>query len=257
MNSKRNTNIRHCEEFRHSYQDDEAISYASKVASSLATIWSGLVPRNDVHFDIYFFVLFIVCSATGCDSKISERVYDQVVIEAPGPDMSKMMDPHAGLGLDIAPMGGKGQAFQHGLSWDVPDGWSEIPGSGMRVVTFKNAKDPGAIDVSIITLSGEAGGLEPNLIRWGSQIDIDLQGDQGRLQEFIQKAESLKTRDGSVAKLFDFSKLQSSSGSSKSTVAAMLNVGDATVFVKMTGTVKTVAENLEPFKSLTQSLREQ
>lgn len=233
-------------------------SYKSQleIASSLASIWSGLVSRNDFYFYKFFSVLVVLVYVAGCDSKISERIYEQVVIEAPQQNMS-MLDPHAGLGLDKAPINVQGQASEHGLSWDVPKGWNEIPGSGMRVVTFKNAQDPDAIDVSIITLSGEAGGLVSNLIRWANQIGVDLQEDQEKLNQFIQGAESVKTKAGATATLFDFSKIQDPSASSKSTVASMLSVGDSTIFVKMTGTVKSVAENLEPFKLLTRSLREQ
>jgi len=35
----------------------------------------------------------------------------------------------------------------------------------------------------------------------------------------------------------------------------MIQTNESTVFVKMTGTIKTVNENLESFKALTQSVR--
>lgn len=200
-------------------------------------------------------ILVIIASLSGCDAKIQERVYDQIVIEAPQQDMS-MMDPHAGLGLNID-MGSQEFPHQHGLKWDVPKEWGEFPASGMRVASFKNAQDPDAIDVSIVSLSGEAGGLEPNLIRWANQIGIDLQENPEKLQDFIQKARSIKTLDGSQAMIFDFSKLQDLSPASKSTVASTIRLGDATVFVKMTGTVKSIADNIASFESLTRSLREE
>lgn len=228
-------------------------SVLMRLSDCFGRLW---LSRNDGHFDRYFFVLFILFCAVGCESKVNERVYEQIVIEAPQQDKSMMADPHAGLGLDIPKSEGL-QNVQHGLQWDVPKGWSELPASGMRVATFKNAQDPDAVDVSIVSLYGEAGGLEPNLIRWANQIGIDLQESPDRLQDFIRNAGSLKTRDGSQAMVFDFSKLQDVSPSSKSTVASMVRVGNATVFVKMTGTVKSIADNLGSFESLTQSLREE
>lgn len=201
------------------------------------------------------YVLILLLILSGCDAQLHERVYEQVVIEAPQQDMSKM-DPHAGLGLDMG-VSDQEHTHHHGLQWDVPGTWREIPGTGMRVASFKNIQDPEAVDVSIVSLSGEAGGLEPNLIRWANQIGIDLQENPERLEDFIKNAGSLKTRDGSKAMVFDFSKLQDLPPSSKSTVASMVRVGGATVFVKMTGTVKSIADNLGSFESLTQSLRAQ
>ncbi len=270
MDNKMNSNIRHCEEracirlwqvTKQPYSDIRLLRRLAAPRSSFPESASrkagiDLLGRNDVYVGLSSLVLLILFCASGCDSKISERVYEQVMIEAPQQDMSMMADPHAGLGLNID-MGAQGQAHQHGLQWDVPKDWSELPASGMRVASFKNAQDPDAIDVSIVSLSGEAGGLEPNLIRWANQIGIDLQEKPDKLQDFIQKAGTLKTRDGSQAMVFDFSQLEDLPPSSKSTVASMLRVGDATVFVKMTGTVKSIAENLESFEFLTQSLREE
>ena len=41
----------------------------------------------------------------------------------------------------------------------------------------------------------------------------------------------------------------------RSTDAAMVEINGSTVFVKMTGTVKTVTDNLESFKTLSRSVR--
>lgn len=203
-----------------------------------------------------FFVFSICCLALiSCDQKPAERHYAEVVIEAPMPNPSAMMgDPHAGLGLDI-PMVNAATRVQSDLTWDVPSGWQEVAGSGMRVATFKRADNPDAIDVSIVTLSGPAGGLEANLTRWAGQISLDLTANDG-LSKLIDSAQVLKTQGGLELKIFDFTQLQKGlDPSEKSTVAAMLEINGSTVFVKMTGTVKTVTDNLESFKTLSQSVR--
>lgn len=203
------------------------------------------------------FLCMTVCLLllTGCDQKPRERHYREVVIEAPMPNPSAMMnDPHAGLGLNI-PMGRSSAGAESWLAWDVPTGWQEVAGSGMRVATFKRSDDPDAIDVSIVTLSGPAGGLEANLTRWAGQINLDLSQNNG-LSKLIDNAEVLKTQGGLELKIFDFTQLQKSQEpSDKSTVAAMVLINDSTVFVKMTGTVQTVTDNLEPFKALAGSVR--
>lgn len=201
------------------------------------------------------FVFLSLILLTGCDQKPRERQYAEVVIEAPMPNPSAMMgDPHAGLGLDI-PMVNATTRVQSDLTWDVPSGWQEVAGSGMRIATFKRADNPDAIDVSIVTLSGPAGGLEANLTRWAGQISLDLTANDG-LSKLIDSAQILKTQNGLELKIFDFTQLQKDLGpSDKSTVAAMVEINGSTVFVKMTGTVKTVTDNLESFKTLSRSVR--
>lgn len=200
-------------------------------------------------------IISLLLLLVGCDQKPAERHYAEVVIEAPMPNPSAMMgDPHAGLGLDI-PMVNATTRVQSDLTWDVPSGWQEVAGSGMRIATFKRADNPDAIDVSIVTLSGPAGGLEANLTRWAGQISLDLTANDG-LSKLIDSAQILKTQNGLELKIFDFTQLQKGlDQSEKSTVAAMVEINGSTVFVKMTGTVKTVTDNLESFKTLSRSVR--
>lgn len=203
-----------------------------------------------------FFILFLCVAFTGCDQKTQARHYEEVSIKSPVSSMPVMAnDPHAGLGFNIA-MGGSKETSNSGLAWTVPDGWQESPGGGMRVATFKRQDDPQAIDVSIVMLGGAAGGLQANLTRWAGQIGLNLTQDQQAVSQWIDNAPALPTHGGSQAKFFDYTKLQKSADpSSKSMVASMIETADAIVFVKMTGTVKTVNENLESFKALTQSVR--
>ena len=203
---------------------------------------------------LFIFLLFLMTA--GCEHKIQERHYREIVIEAPIQSSLVMVnDPHAGLGLDIPIIGQKAR-IESDLAWDVPSGWQEIVGEGMRVVSFKRSDDPESVDVSIVTLSGAADGLEANLTRWSSQIGLDLSQDGG-IALLIQDAMLLKTQDGLDLKLFDFSKLQKDQDrSTKSMIAAMAQINGSTVFVKMTGMIKAVNENLESFKTLARSVRQ-
>lgn len=191
----------------------------------------------------------------GCDQKPQERKYVEIVKETPMPNSSAMMgDPHAGLGLDI-PMANSSSGVSSDLAWDVPSGWQEVAGSGMRVASFKRSDDPEAIDVSVVSLSGPAGGLEANLTRWAGQIALDLSANDG-LSQLINRAEVLKTQDGRELKVFNFTQLQEGQDpSTKSTVAAMVEINGSTIFVKMTGAINEVTDNLETFKTLARSVR--
>ena len=171
-----------------------------------------------------FFIFLLFLMTAGCEHKTQERHYREIVIEAPIHSSLVMAnDPHAGLGLDIPIIGQKAR-IESDLAWDVPSVWQEIAGEGMRVVSFKRSDDPESVDVSIVTLSGAAGGLEANLTRWSSQIGLDLSQDGG-IAPFIQDAMLLKTQDGLDLKLFDFSKLQKDQDrSTKSMIAAMTQI---------------------------------
>ncbi len=225
----------------------------------------------------YLFAVIFLALIIGCEQKPQPRQYTEEKIEAPpapvppmaqdphaGLDMSAAMaqgdphagldmsgamgqeDPHAGLDMSAAPMMAAANAgSKNKLAWNVPQGWVEEAGKGMRVATFHTANDPQEIDVSIVSLGGMAGGLESNLKRWMAQINVQASDDQ--LQEFIRS-----TKDN----IFDFTKLQKGqTPAAKSMIAAILNLGDATVFVKMTGTIEAVTKHKSGLTALAGSVR--
>ncbi len=157
--------------------------------------------------------------------------------------MPEGVDPHAGLDMSNAPMMPTANDSLEGkLVWVLPKGWQQQPGQGMRLVSFHLINDPEAIDVSIISLGGMAGGLQANLKRWLGQINVDDEA----LTAFIK---------ASADNIFDFTQLQEGQEqSNKSMIAAMLMVEDATVFVKMTGSIKAVTQYKKDFLGLVKSV---
>src|SRR6185295_3802172 len=84
------------------------------------------------------------------------------------------------------------------IHWTVPAGWMERPGGSMRVGSFSISKDSRTADVSVIPLSGGAGGELENVNRWRDQVGlgpisqselasetktVDVSGAEGRLFE--------------------------------------------------------------------------
>lgn len=193
-------------------------------------------------------------SAPGCQKIEPERRYEQIMIEAPATAEHMISDPHASVDMNAARSVDM-ETPANDLKWVVPQGWREIPGGGMRVISFVREDDEKAVDVSIVSLSGAAGGLDANLIRWGNQIGIDLNQDPQQLMQFIKGAQIVKTVDGLESRIFDFSIIQQGADiSQKSMVASMVQINEMTVFVKMTGTIRSVKENLELFKILSRSV---
>ena len=183
-------------------------------------------------FVLLFFLSIFCYSWCGCAKKDQERQYDETVLETP-----------------------KSVASDNAFLWQVPTGWKEEPASGMRIATFRLAGNPDEIDVSIVSLGGMAGGLEANLARWATQLNIKLAADQD-LPKLISNAEIISLPNGSKAKIFDFTRLQGGQDlSTKSMIAAMINFDDTTVFVKMTGSIDAVKNHERSFQALLQSIQ--
>ncbi len=183
--------------------------------------------------------VFCVC-VWGCEQKPSVRHYTEVIISSSEKDtaMPAMTGPHAGLGLDLSATAGK-------IAWDVPAGWRSEPASAMRLATFRLADDPQAMDASIVSLPGGAGGLEANLKRWLGQINLQVSDQE--LAEFISSSKD---------QVFDFTRLQTkASGEAKSMLAALVELNEATVFVKLTGSKHVVQKNKNSFLGLVKSIR--
>lgn len=100
------------------------------------------------------------------------------------PKAAVSMSPHASMApAPAAPMGGGSDmgsaeglelpSQNHGLHWKAPASWVEEPASQMRVGSFKAKDAQGRVaDISVVPLSGVAGGLTANVNRWRGQIQL-------------------------------------------------------------------------------------
>lgn len=128
------------------------------------------------------------------------------------------------------------------LSWTLPTGWTVQPeGDPMRLTGFwapdpelaqKGETDPKPVDVSIVQLAGDAGGLEANVTRWLGQVSIPATF----AAQAIAEATPIRTATGQTGIVVDFTPyLSGDLTQSKSIVGAILHAGDNTVFVKAMG----------------------
>lgn len=116
------------------------------------------------------------------------------------------------------------------LRWKDPAGWTREAGSGMRVASYRL---PGGVEVTVISLSGTAGGDLANVNRWRGQMgQADIPSLQGA-------ATSHKTPLGSAV-VVDFEGAGPHAG--KRMVAAALMDGGTSWFFKMTGPVAAVGQ---------------
>lgn len=133
------------------------------------------------------------------------------------------------------------------VPWTVPDGWTEKPASpgGMRVASYGvTTPDGRAVDISVVALGGGAGATLANVNRWRDQIGLDPLSEA----ELPAQRQSVKI-GGIESDLFDMvgDKPVLDGKFKARTLAAIMLVGDTTVFFKATGEDALVAENKPKF----------
>jgi hypothetical protein len=134
------------------------------------------------------------------------------------------------------------------VSWVAPEGWSETPGSGMRLATLTA---PEAGDCSIISLAGEAGGVSANIKRWLGQIGVNMGEEE--LLAFLETQKVLDSQDGHPVMLIDMTSMVDGD-EAKAMLAGIARFGDETIFIKLTGTAGYLKGQLPSFQALCQSL---
>ena len=196
---------------------------------------------------ILLIVPFGFCS---CTKKEGKRKYTEIVIEPSAPfapfahgfkdgDMSAFKDMPSSA-PDIK------------LSWRLPVDWVEREKGGMRLAAFSSGSGEGAVECTIISLPGAAGGLESNVTRWIGQINLEIP-PQEKFAEFLNAQEKFSTGKGLAGTTVDLTQLTPDTNQ-RSMIAALVNAEEDTLFIKMTGTKASLEKNREKFKSLCRSL---
>jgi len=138
-----------------------------------------------------------------------------------------------------------------GLRWTAPAGWRERSPSLMRLASYRvpgPTNDPADdADAAIVVLGGDGGGLAANVNRWRNQIDLPPLAPGA----VLRTARTLRGAAGA----FRWFAIKNPELPGKAVWAAVLSTGRSTVFVKMTGPVRTLEKNQGKFLSLCKSIR--
>ncbi len=159
---------------------------------------------------------------TACNQNSEPRRYREIVLQGGNPNLQR------------GPLGR--------FAWTLPAGWTVQPeGDPMRLTGFwapdpeftkKGEADPKPVDVSIVQLAGDAGGLEANVTRWLGQVTLS----PTLAKKAIAEAKPIRTSTGQTGIVVDFTPyLSDDLTQSKSIIGAILDGGDNTVFVKAMG----------------------
>lgn len=131
------------------------------------------------------------------------------------------------------------------LKWTLPAGWTESFPGGMRYATLKPGADS-PLEISVVALSGTAGGEVANVNRWRGQLGLAPadQAAQARNRKVIKSAA------GDVA-VHDFT----GEGEKKSRmITATFMANGTTWFVKLVGDAALVEAIVADYTQLLESL---
>jgi hypothetical protein len=129
------------------------------------------------------------------------------------------------------------------LKYVLPDGWQEKTASQMRVASFGISVSGKTADVSVVPLSGMAGGDFANVNRWRGQLGLQPLTDD----EIAKLAEKI-TVAGQPADLYDLA------GGAQRILGVILHRDDTAWFFKMTGDANLVEKQKPAFTSFLKTL---
>lgn len=204
---------------------------------------------NNHYFIISILLVpFFLLSCTQEEKRVYS--YDEIVIESPLAALSNKESMKEMAALIEPP-----ETTSMKIEWTVPDIWDDQPSQGFRLATFVEEANPDAIDVSIVKLSGAAGGVQANIQRWMQQINIDSI-DQLTMTTFLENPQTFITKTEDAGHYFDFQELQGDKDPKKQSIlAAIIKKESETIFVKMTGTIENINRNRDAFRALNESLQ--
>lgn len=157
------------------------------------------------------------------------------------------------MGMGMADASGLPAAAQGGVTWTVPKGWTEKPPSQMRMGSFSAAgKNGQAVDISVVSLSGEAGGDLSNVNRWRGQIELPPITADALAKE--TKRISPSGRKMLLADMVS-DKPVIDNKFKRRLVAAIHTSGGQTLFFKMVGEDNAVADTMPAFMKFLESLK--
>ncbi len=164
----------------------------------------------------------------------------EVPKEAPPTVSQRPMAPR--MGLPSAPK-------PTAPTYTLPAGWTAKAAAGMRLISLAAGKGADAADVSVVTLSGSAGGIAPNFNRWRRQVGLPPMPTEALL-----KILEPITVGGQQGQLGVFVGKDSGEGA-RGVIAGLVARQGLTWFFKMSGSASAIQANTAAFRAFLASVR--
>jgi len=193
----------------------------------------------------------ILWAVTGCEPAATVRPGDIRTVVIP-----KAAEP-APPATGPVPAGGGERSASRLLQYEVPDGWNDGGGSGMRLATLFIGPPADRLEVTVIPASGS---LQGNVARWLGQLRPDVSPEELQTQAAaaVEKGETVDV-DGiaaTVVLLQDQAETAANAASGQAILGAMIPVDDTqAVFVKFKGDAAVALREYERFKRFVASIR--
>jgi hypothetical protein len=136
------------------------------------------------------------------------------------------------------------------LEYDLPEGWTDMGSSGMRLATLRTGPN-GASDAGEITIIPASGTLEGNATRWQEQLTPGA--SEERVSRASEEGEKLTVNgaESTILLLFD-----DAAENQQAILAAMIPFDASTsLFVKFKGPAAVARTLREPFTAFVRSIR--
>jgi len=131
------------------------------------------------------------------------------------------------------------------LAWDVPEGWRQQPGGGMRLAAFGIDSDETGAITTLVVLGAAAGGVDANIQRWRGELELPPE----------PPAPSTRVAGQMTFVFVDLVPEASAAGRDSATVGAIFDLGDRTAFLKFMGRPEVLNQHKLGFLRLAGSLR--
>lgn len=152
--------------------------------------------------------------------------------------------------VDMAP-----QAVAHGPAWDLPAGWQQIPGTGMRYATVVvepagSSPERPQLEIRVTPLAMAAGEILGNVNRWRGQIGLSPITDAE-----VGSVVRTFSVDGHPAQLVNLTGVAKDGAPPQQILAAILTSDPQVWFFFMVGDAQRMSKYAAPFETFIKSVR--
>lgn len=196
-------------------------------------------------------VVAAACGLVGCEDPRTERPDDiRTYTVAKTPPAST--PPRETVG----PPAGVSPPSASPVRYEVPEGWQDLGGSGMRLTTLAIGPADAGQEV---TLSRARGTIRDNVIRWQKQIvgDAEATAVEAAADRSLAAAETVDVVGmPATIVLLDATGFPDATGAAgQAILAAIVPTGDDSLFVKFRGAADVAAREKDNFRRFVASLR--